>query len=174
MARKLRLQYEGAIYHVTVRGNGRQAIFLEDSNRERLLWRLAESCELYEFLKDSPRAIGSREFRKWVDEEYAKLRDAQGSPEDVSFRREAVLKDADGIVRVVAEAFGADVDDMTRTMRGNVARPVAAQRAAGGRLGYNIGSAVSHQLRLLAERLKADAKLGKKVRRIERAIGKLE
>jgi hypothetical protein len=24
MARKLRLQYEGAIYHVTVRGNGRR------------------------------------------------------------------------------------------------------------------------------------------------------
>ena len=30
MARKLRLQYEGAIYHLTVRGNGRRRIFLDE------------------------------------------------------------------------------------------------------------------------------------------------
>jgi REP element-mobilizing transposase RayT len=48
MARKLRLQYEGAIYHVTVRGNGRREIFRDDSDRERLLWRLSESADLYE------------------------------------------------------------------------------------------------------------------------------
>ena len=48
MARKLRLQYEGAIYHVTVRGNGRRSIFTEDGDRERLLWRLSESRELYD------------------------------------------------------------------------------------------------------------------------------
>jgi len=139
--------------------------------------------EFVELLKDSPRAIGGREFRKWVDDEYTKLRDAQGSLEDVSFRREAVLRDADGIVRVVAEAFGVEADDMTRTMRGNIARPVAArmlvkhaglsQRAAGGKLGYKTGSAVSHQLKFLAERLITDAKLGKKVRQIERSISKL-
>ena len=48
MARKLRLQYEGAIYHITVRGNGRRRIFMDDANRERFLWRLAESKEQYE------------------------------------------------------------------------------------------------------------------------------
>lgn len=48
MARKLRLQYEGAIYHITVRGNGRRRIFSDDNDRERLLWRLSESAELYE------------------------------------------------------------------------------------------------------------------------------
>ena len=47
MARKLRLQFEGALYHVTVRGNGRRKIFLDDADRERLLWRLGESVELY-------------------------------------------------------------------------------------------------------------------------------
>ena len=47
MARKLRLQYDGAIYHITVRGNGRRRIFVEDTNRERFLWRLAESKEQY-------------------------------------------------------------------------------------------------------------------------------
>jgi len=48
MASKLRLQYEGAIYHVTVRGNGRRRIFHDDSDRERFLWRLSESADLYE------------------------------------------------------------------------------------------------------------------------------
>ena len=48
MARKLRLQYEGAIYHITVRGNGRRRIFHDDSDRERLLWRISESADLYE------------------------------------------------------------------------------------------------------------------------------
>ena len=48
MARKLRLQYEGAIYHVSVRGNGRRRIFRDDRDRDRLLWRLCESKDLYD------------------------------------------------------------------------------------------------------------------------------
>ena len=336
MARKLRLQYEGAIYHVTVRGNGRRRIFLEDANRERLLWRLAESCDLYEvrlymyclmdnhfhllvetprgnisrfmqsvltgytvyfnhkhkhtghvvhgrygaqlvqgdtyllklsryihlnpihtrktrdwdlsqkrqwlraypwssyrgyidekrkgdfveqgpilalrtgtredrrleyrryveaglakddeelveLLKESPRAIGSREFRKWVDDEYQKLTDEQGSVEDVSFRREAILKDVEGIVGIVAKAFGVEVADMKRRMGSSMARPVAArmlikhagltQRAAGRELGYGTGSAVSHQFKRLTERLITDTGLAKKVRKVEREILKLD
>ena len=34
MARKLRLQYPGAIYHVMNRGNRREAIFADDDERE--------------------------------------------------------------------------------------------------------------------------------------------
>ena len=37
--------YPGAIYQVTARGNGRQAIFADDADRARLLGRLAESVE---------------------------------------------------------------------------------------------------------------------------------
>ncbi|MEK7752539.1 MAG: transposase, partial [Acidobacteriota bacterium] len=47
MPRNLRVQYPGAVYHVTARGNGRQAIFYDDADRERLLERLAESVESY-------------------------------------------------------------------------------------------------------------------------------
>jgi len=47
MARHLRVQFEGAIYHVTVRGNGRADIFTDDSERNRLLERLAERVEIY-------------------------------------------------------------------------------------------------------------------------------
>ena len=33
MARKLRVQYPGAIYHVTNRGDRREAIFVDDKDR---------------------------------------------------------------------------------------------------------------------------------------------
>ena len=33
MARKPRIQYSGAFYHIIVRGNQRQNIFLEDADR---------------------------------------------------------------------------------------------------------------------------------------------
>jgi len=47
MPRKLRVQFPGAIYHVTIRGNGREDIFADDHDRERFLRRLAESLETY-------------------------------------------------------------------------------------------------------------------------------
>ncbi|MFO7871073.1 MAG: transposase [Kiritimatiellia bacterium] len=45
MARKLRLEYPGAIYHITARGNNRQTIFFDDTDRKYLLRRLSESVE---------------------------------------------------------------------------------------------------------------------------------
>lgn len=37
MARPLRLEFEGAIYHVTARGDRREPIFQDDSDRNMLL-----------------------------------------------------------------------------------------------------------------------------------------
>ncbi|MCE9614075.1 MAG: transposase [Lentisphaerae bacterium] len=48
MARKLRLQFEGALYHVTVRGNARGALFRDDRDRDRMLDRLAQASGDYE------------------------------------------------------------------------------------------------------------------------------
>ncbi len=42
MARPLRIDYEGAHYHITSRGVGRQDIFFEDEDREEFLYRLGE------------------------------------------------------------------------------------------------------------------------------------
>jgi putative transposase len=50
MARPLRLEFPGALYHVTARGNGRQAIFLDDVDRERLLAVLASTVARYHVL----------------------------------------------------------------------------------------------------------------------------
>ena len=44
MARKLRIQYPGAIYHVMNRGGRREAIFGDDEDRHRFLETLGEAC----------------------------------------------------------------------------------------------------------------------------------
>jgi len=47
MARQLRVQYRGAIYHLTVRSNGEQLLFKRDEDRRYLLSRLAEAAEFH-------------------------------------------------------------------------------------------------------------------------------
>jgi putative transposase len=44
MARKLRLEYAGAIYHVMNRGDRREAIFRDDVDRKRFSETLGEAC----------------------------------------------------------------------------------------------------------------------------------
>ena len=44
MARKLRLEYAGAIYHLMSRGDRREPIFKDDSDRDRFLETLGEAC----------------------------------------------------------------------------------------------------------------------------------
>jgi putative transposase len=44
MARKLRVEYPGAIYHVMNRGDRREPIFLDDQDRLKFLDTLAEAC----------------------------------------------------------------------------------------------------------------------------------
>jgi REP element-mobilizing transposase RayT len=44
MARKLRVQYPGAIYHLMNRGDRREPIFKDDVDRERFLQTLGEAC----------------------------------------------------------------------------------------------------------------------------------
>lgn len=44
MSRQLRVEFPGAIYHVTNRGNRDEAIFRDDADRERFLKTLGEAC----------------------------------------------------------------------------------------------------------------------------------
>jgi len=50
MARQLRIQYPGALYHVTSRGNEKKDIFQHDSDREKFLAYLKEAKERYKLL----------------------------------------------------------------------------------------------------------------------------
>jgi len=47
MARQLRVEYSGAIYHVTVRSNGKEGLFKTDGDRKYLLTRMGEAAERY-------------------------------------------------------------------------------------------------------------------------------
>jgi len=50
MARALRIQYPGAIHHVTSRGNERKRIFRTDADRRKFLELLAETIRRYGWL----------------------------------------------------------------------------------------------------------------------------
>jgi len=45
MTRPLRIEFAGALYHVTSRGNRREEIYLDDKDREGYLELLGEVCE---------------------------------------------------------------------------------------------------------------------------------
>ena len=45
MPRQVRIEYEGACYHVMCRGDRREAIFQDEQDRERFLRTLGEAAE---------------------------------------------------------------------------------------------------------------------------------
>jgi REP element-mobilizing transposase RayT len=49
MARKLRVEYPGAIYHVMNRGDHREPIFRDDTDRQRFISTLGEACDKTEW-----------------------------------------------------------------------------------------------------------------------------
>ena len=50
MSRPLRIEFPGAVYHVTGRGNARQRIYRDDDDRERFLSTLAHVVDRYDWL----------------------------------------------------------------------------------------------------------------------------
>ena len=48
MARPLRVEFEGALYHLTGRGNARERIFADDEECAEFVQLLVESLERYE------------------------------------------------------------------------------------------------------------------------------
>ena len=50
MARPLRIEFDGALYHVTSRGNDRKAIFRDDGDRELFLKTLAQVAERFHWI----------------------------------------------------------------------------------------------------------------------------
>lgn len=50
MARPLRIEYAGALCHITARGNAQQNIYFSDDDRKYFLDELARTCERYHWL----------------------------------------------------------------------------------------------------------------------------
>lgn len=59
MARPLRIEFPGATYHVTSRGNARNDIFLSDNDRHQFLKTLSETIERYNWLCHSYCLMGN-------------------------------------------------------------------------------------------------------------------
>ena len=78
MARPLRLEFPGAVYHVTACGDRREPIFLDDEDRQSFLdllsrevvqqgWRLYAYCLMgnhYHLLMETPEANLARGMRR--------------------------------------------------------------------------------------------------------------
>jgi len=75
MARPLRLEYPGALYHVTSRGNGRADIFLDDADRETFLrvvaavvaryrWRVHAYCLMGNHYNGGPAGRAALAYRR--------------------------------------------------------------------------------------------------------------
>ena len=47
MSRSVSIEFEGAVYHVTARGNERRAIYRDDPDRLRFLGTLEEDTERF-------------------------------------------------------------------------------------------------------------------------------
>ena len=50
MARPLRIEFAGALYPVTSRGDGREAIYLRDRDRQAWLEVLVQVCERFNWI----------------------------------------------------------------------------------------------------------------------------
>lgn len=50
MSRPLRLEFAGALYHITSRGNGRKIIYFQDDDFELFLQILGDVCEHYNWV----------------------------------------------------------------------------------------------------------------------------
>ena len=50
MARPLRLEFDGAVYHITSRGNDRESIFFNDDDRLRFLEILMDAVDRHGWL----------------------------------------------------------------------------------------------------------------------------
>ena len=50
MSRPLRIEFAGALYHITFHGNGRKKIYLEESDFELFLTSLNDVCEQFQWV----------------------------------------------------------------------------------------------------------------------------
>jgi len=123
--------------------------------------------------KASRLGIGSEDFRARVRTMYEDLLKGKRKSEDVSFRRTATCLPTGRILSVVSEGLGVERASLLRRQRGSLDRAVASrmlcdyagltQRQTADVLGLRSGAAVSAQLHKLADRLKRDPRLQKRV-----------
>ena len=73
MARQLRIEYEGAFYHITSRGNQREQIFWDNKDREKFKSILIRTKERYSYLLHSY-VLMSNHYHLLIETPYANIK----------------------------------------------------------------------------------------------------
>jgi hypothetical protein len=113
MARKLRVQDPGAVYHVMNRGDRREPIYADDQDRLLFLDTLVEACEKTDWQAHAwcpegdyePRGwcLGSEEFRQELLAQVSQMATPKDGGEEV---RQSALAKAQRITQEELEALG--------------------------------------------------------------------
>jgi REP element-mobilizing transposase RayT/predicted transcriptional regulator len=142
---------------------------------------LAEDDEdLKAVLKGSPVAVGSTEFVRDMEKRYADLAQQAKVKEDVALRHCRDTIEPELVLATVAKTTSVSLNDLVQPRGDWEARALAAwllvkrsklsQRAVAQHLGLTMGSAVSHMLRALRERLTTDITLQEKLEHADREL----
>jgi len=138
----------------------------------------ADDDEFVKAMNLSGRSIGNDDFRAMVDERYAGILKERRHPEDVTLRREVGRCQEPGMILAsVALAAGMTVADLKARRRSCIWKGIAAKllvtqagmtrRECAPWLGVRFGSAVGYQIKHAEGMLKSDARLARKVARME-------
>ena len=126
----------------------------------------------------STRSIGGDDFQEWVNERHVELLKARRHPEDVTLRREmGRCLEPGTVLAAVASAAGTTVEGLKARRRNWIWKGIAARllvthagltrRECAGWLGVRAGSVVGYQIKRAGVFLEADARLARRVTRLE-------
>lgn len=126
----------------------------------------------------SARSIGGDDFQEWVNERHAELLKERRHPEDVTLRREmGRCLEPGTVLTAVASAAGTTVEGLKARRRNWIWKGIAARllvtqagltrRECAGWLGVRAGSVVGYQIKRAGVVLEADARLARRVARLE-------
>ena len=110
MARKLRVQYPGAIYHVMNRGDRRERIFLDDLDRRKFLATLGEACQK----------------TGWQVHAYCLMRNP--GADYGAARQETAVQKAERVVKEEMERLGWDEEALRVRRKGHRVKVMLARR----------------------------------------------
>lgn len=138
----------------------------------------ADDDEFKTAMNRSARSIGGDDFRELVDERYAEILKQRKHPEDVTLRSEVRRRPEPGrILAAVASAARMTVAELKTRRRDLIWKGVAAKllvtqagmtrRKCAQWLGLKVGSAVSYQIKRAETMLQVDARLTRRVARLE-------
>ena len=103
MTRPLRLEFPGALYHVTSRGNRRNPIFQDDADRRAWLNLLGRVCERHHFANRDQ----FLQLKQTYEELWANNIIPIANENDVVSNRELKFSDNDELATLIAVGFGA-------------------------------------------------------------------